>query len=57
MGYFEQLLAREPPEKLYHYTSVGGVAGIILGILASKILSALANWPTLISPTSVVSSG
>jgi len=32
---------------------LGGAAGAILGILASKILSALANWPTLISPLSV----
>src|SRR6266487_1004171 len=29
MGYFEQLLARQPPEKLYHYTSVEGIAGIL----------------------------
>src|SRR5205807_3882630 len=33
---------------------VGGVAGVILGVVASKILSSLANWPTLISPVSVV---
>jgi ABC-type antimicrobial peptide transport system permease subunit len=33
---------------------VGGLAGAVLGIAASKILSILANWPTLISPTSVV---
>jgi macrolide transport system ATP-binding/permease protein len=33
---------------------LGGVAGIILGILASKILSALADWPTLVSVPSVV---
>jgi macrolide transport system ATP-binding/permease protein len=32
---------------------LGGVAGIVLGVVASKILSALANWPTLISPISV----
>jgi len=32
---------------------VGGLAGALLGIAASKILSSLANWPTLISPTSV----
>jgi macrolide transport system ATP-binding/permease protein len=33
---------------------LGGIAGILLGILASKILSALASWPTLISPASVI---
>ncbi len=32
----------------------GGLAGAALGIVASKILSALAQWPTLISPTAVV---
>ncbi len=33
---------------------LGGLAGAALGIVASKILSALAQWPTLISPTAVV---
>jgi macrolide transport system ATP-binding/permease protein len=33
---------------------LGGVAGIILGVLTSKILSALAHWPTLVSVPSVV---
>jgi len=32
----------------------GGLAGAILGIIASKVLSAMAKWPTLISPTAVV---
>jgi macrolide transport system ATP-binding/permease protein len=32
----------------------GGLAGAALGIVASKVLSALAQWPTLISPTAVV---
>ena len=32
---------------------MGGVAGIVLGIGASKALSVLAGWPILISPTSV----
>jgi macrolide transport system ATP-binding/permease protein len=32
---------------------LGGLAGAMLGVLASKILSMLANWPTLISPVSV----
>jgi macrolide transport system ATP-binding/permease protein len=33
---------------------VGGVAGVVLGVLSSKILSSLANWPTLISPVSMI---
>jgi putative ABC transport system permease protein len=35
-------------------SSVGGVLGILLGIGASKILSAVKDWPSLISPASVV---
>ena len=34
-------------------SSVGGLIGIVCGIGASKILSAYANWPTLISISSV----
>src|SRR5216110_2743904 len=33
---------------------VGGLLGIILGIVASKILSAIKHWPSLISPGSIV---
>jgi macrolide transport system ATP-binding/permease protein len=33
---------------------LGGVAGIALGIVTSKVLSALAQWPTLVSVPSVV---
>jgi macrolide transport system ATP-binding/permease protein len=33
---------------------IGGLAGALLGIVASKVLSALAEWPTLISPAAVV---
>jgi macrolide transport system ATP-binding/permease protein len=32
---------------------LGGVAGIVLGIMTSKVLSALAHWPTIVSPASV----
>ena len=32
---------------------MGGFAGIILGILVSKLISALAQWPTLVSPVAV----
>ncbi len=34
-------------------SSVGGVIGIAVGIVAAKILSAVANWPTLISAGSI----
>ncbi len=33
---------------------LGGISGIILGIVASKTLSTLAHWPTLVSTGSVV---
>ena len=33
---------------------IGGLAGALLGIAVSKFLSAVAQWPTLISPVSVV---
>ena len=33
---------------------VGGLAGAALGVVASKVLSAIAQWPTLISPIAVV---
>src|SRR5207244_7371261 len=35
-------------------SSVGGLLGIVLGIVASKILSAIKHWPSLISPGSIV---
>jgi putative ABC transport system permease protein len=35
-------------------SSLGGIIGIILGVATAKILSAVAEWPTLISMTSVV---
>ena len=33
---------------------IGGVAGIILGVSGSKVLSALAGWSTVISPLSIL---
>ena len=33
---------------------MGGFAGIVLGILVSKAISALAQWPTLVSPVAVM---
>lgn len=35
-------------------SSMGGIVGIVLGIGASKLLSMFAQWPTLVSPLSVV---
>ncbi|MFL6584517.1 MAG: ABC transporter permease [Chthoniobacterales bacterium] len=35
-------------------SAVGGFLGIVLGITASKILSAVKHWPSLISPMSIV---
>src|SRR5205085_12235585 len=35
-------------------SAVGGFLGIILGVAASKILSVWKNWPSLISPSSIV---
>ncbi len=32
---------------------MGGFAGIVLGVLVSKLISALADWPTLVSPVAV----
>jgi putative ABC transport system permease protein len=34
-------------------STVGGLIGIVLGIATAKVLSAVADWPTLISPGSI----
>ena len=34
-------------------SSLGGVIGIVFGIVTAKVLSAVANWPTLISVQSI----
>ena len=31
-------------------SAMGGVIGIVAGIVASKIISMIKNWPTVISP-------
>ena len=33
---------------------LGGLAGAALGIIASKLISAVAGWPTLVSPVAIV---
>jgi macrolide transport system ATP-binding/permease protein len=35
-------------------SAVGGLAGAILGIAVSKTISAVAHWPTLLSPAAIV---
>jgi macrolide transport system ATP-binding/permease protein len=35
-------------------SALGGLAGIVLGIFAAQALSALAQWPTVVSPGSTV---
>ncbi|MEO7932184.1 MAG: ABC transporter permease [Chthoniobacterales bacterium] len=35
-------------------SSMGGIIGILLGVGAAKLLSIFAEWPTLISPLSIV---
>ena len=33
---------------------IGGVVGIIIGLTAAKTLSAIAGWPTIVSPLSII---
>jgi putative ABC transport system permease protein len=33
---------------------IGGIAGIIIGISGSKVLTLIAEWPTIVSPSSLV---
>ncbi len=35
-------------------SAMGGLAGIALGVVASKLISAIAGWPVLVSPIAVV---
>jgi len=34
-------------------SSIGGVAGVVLGIVGAKLVSALAQWPTIVPPDAV----
>jgi putative ABC transport system permease protein len=36
-------------------SSLGGILGILLGVLAAKLLSYFAQWPTVISPAAIAS--
>jgi len=35
-------------------SSLGGIIGVALGVSTAKILSAVAGWPTLVSPSSIM---
>ncbi len=35
-------------------SALGGLAGVILGVSVSRIISIVADWPTLVSPKAVV---
>ena len=35
-------------------SAVGGILGIILGVVSSKIISAVKHWPALVSPSSII---
>ncbi|CAN5625709.1 ABC transporter permease [soil metagenome] len=35
-------------------SAVGGILGIVVGVAASKVISAVKGWPSLISPTSII---
>jgi putative ABC transport system permease protein len=38
----------------FSLSSVGGVIGILVGIVAAKTIAVTRNWPALISPTSII---
>ena len=35
-------------------SSIGGIIGIIVGVVGSKTISAIEQWPSLISPSSII---
>jgi putative ABC transport system permease protein len=35
-------------------SSIGGIIGIIVGVVGSKTISAIKQWPSLISPSSII---
>jgi putative ABC transport system permease protein len=34
-------------------SSIGGVVGAVLGVVGAKLVSALANWPTIVPPDAI----
>jgi macrolide transport system ATP-binding/permease protein len=35
-------------------SALGGMAGALLGVVSSKLISAVAGWPTMVSPSAIV---
>jgi putative ABC transport system permease protein len=35
-------------------SSIGGVVGAVLGVVGAKVVSALANWPTIVPPDAIL---
>ena len=35
-------------------SGIGGLAGILVGVVISQLVSAVAGWPTLLSPVAIV---
>src|SRR5262249_15939028 len=35
-------------------SGLGGIAGALLGIVSSKVISAVAGWPTVVSPAAII---
>jgi putative ABC transport system permease protein len=33
---------------------MGGVAGILVGLIGSSLISSFLSWPTLVSPTAII---
>jgi putative ABC transport system permease protein len=34
-------------------SSIGGIVGVLLGVVGAKLVSALANWPTIVPPEAI----
>ena len=35
-------------------SSIGGIVGVVLGVVGAKLVSALANWPTIVPPDAIL---
>jgi len=35
-------------------SGAGGVAGILVGVVISEVISSVAHWPTLLSPAAIL---
>jgi putative ABC transport system permease protein len=54
VGAKESHILRQFLIEAFTLSSIGGAVGIAVGIAASKLFAALGDWPTLISPNSVM---